>query len=85
MFKHEDALKKAIDLFGGSQSELARALNIDPNRVNNWLNRDRGISYEYAYAIELLTNGRINRYDLAPHSSWLLSLEKDQQKESVSS
>ena len=67
---HESALQKAIRYFG-SQRALALALKTTSTRINNWLNRDKTIPFEYAIAIEKLTNGTINRYELAPYANWL--------------
>jgi DNA-binding transcriptional regulator YdaS (Cro superfamily) len=81
MFRHDHGLLKAIRYFG-SQSGLARALGIDPNRVNNWVNRDKHIPYQYAVAIEILTRGKIKREELAPTTnSWLLQLENRVQQQ----
>lgn len=70
----EEALIKAIKRFG-SQSALARALSVRRNVINNWLNRDKRIPFEYASAIDLLTNGEIDRFELAPYARFLLRLK----------
>lgn len=67
---HESGLLKTIKFFG-SQSNLAKALKLKRNIVNNWLNRDKVIPFEYAIAVEILTNGAVGRYELAPHAKWL--------------
>lgn len=69
----EIALLEAIR-FVGSQQELARALNLTRTRINNWLNLGIKIPFHYAEAIEGVTEGRVNRYDLAPYARPLKKL-----------
>ena len=71
---HEQVLLTAIRFFG-SQSKMANALNLKRSIVNNWLNRDRRIPFEYAIAIETLTNGAVSRYEIAPYAGWLENLK----------
>ncbi len=77
---HDTALHTAIRYFG-SQKALAKALNISPFRINKWVNRDRRIPFEYAVAIEKLTNGLVNRFELAPHAGFLEKLKIKQSKD----
>lgn len=58
------AFKKAIDIVG-SQAEMARLLEIAPELLNRWLKHSKyGVSPRYVLPIELITKGRISRYDL---------------------
>lgn len=63
---HRDALLQAGELMG-SLSRLADALNVSPQRVNNWLQRDKTIDAAYCADIERVTNGQVSRKDLRPH------------------
>lgn len=71
---HTRALLEAIHYFG-SQTALSHALKISSKRINNWLNRNDMIPFHFAAAIEKLTGGEINRYELAPYASFLLELK----------
>jgi len=59
----EDALKRAIKV-AGSQTALAKALNVTQAHVWNWLNRDSQVTAEYVLSIERLTG--VPRYELRP-------------------
>ncbi len=63
---HRTALLKAIRTIG-TQVALAKKLGVKPSLINNWLNRDKGVPFEYAIAIECMTQGVVSRYELAPH------------------
>lgn len=69
----ERALIAAIKFFG-SQTNLAKTLKISRKKLNNWLNRGDEIPFQYAIAIEKLTEGTVNRYALAPYATWLKNL-----------
>jgi DNA-binding transcriptional regulator YdaS (Cro superfamily) len=69
----EQVLLTAIRFFG-SQSKMANALKLKRSTVNNWLNRDKHIPFEYAIAIEMLTKGVVTRYEIAPYAKWLKNL-----------
>jgi DNA-binding transcriptional regulator YdaS (Cro superfamily) len=57
--------------FAGSQSRLARALDVSPQVVQNWVKRGR-ISATAAIEAEEQTNGFITKEDLRPDvDSWL--------------
>ncbi len=71
---HTVALLKAIRLLG-TQSELARQLKVKRETVNKWLNRNKHIPFEYAMAIEILTDHQINCYELAPYARFLKKLK----------
>ena len=59
--------------FGG-QSNLARLLQTSPSRVNKWLNQGARIPYEYAFAIEQLTEGEFKCDRLSPFCDVLVRL-----------
>lgn len=57
--------------FAGSQSRLARALNVSPQVVQNWVKRGR-ISATCAINAERETNGFITKEELRPDvESWI--------------
>jgi DNA-binding transcriptional regulator YdaS (Cro superfamily) len=61
-----NALLKACQLVGG-QKQLAKQLQIDPSRLNKWINRNkRSVPYEFAIRIEELTHGRVTCKQLLP-------------------
>lgn len=64
----EDALMKAIQHFGGSQTKLAQAIGERPKKVMYWLNHAKRIPFDAAIAIEKATQGLVSCYDLAPHA-----------------
>ena len=51
--------------FAGSQSRLARALNVSPQVVRGWVKRGR-ISATYAKVAEKETNGFLTKEELRP-------------------
>lgn len=59
----KNALKKAIKA-SGSQTALAKALNVTQAHIWNWLNRDSQVTAEYVLPIERLTG--VPRYELRP-------------------
>ena len=59
-------LERAIEIVGGQQSDLARAIGIKPARLWNWLHRDKRLPGEYVLAIEAATEGKVSRHDLRP-------------------
>ena len=68
---YNTALLKVCHRMGG-QSVLARLLEISPSRVNKWLNQGVRIPYEYALAIEQLTEGQVTCQMLTPYCEVLL-------------
>lgn len=56
-------IERAVDA-AGSQAELAKALNVSPQRVWNWVNRDSEIPAEQVLPIERATG--IPRHELRP-------------------
>ena len=58
------AFEKAIKITG-SQVEMARQLNIAPELVNRWLKHSQyGVSPRYVIPIEIITKGKVSRFDL---------------------
>ncbi len=62
---HKIALLKACRIAGG-QKQLAKKINVDPSRLNKWINRDKSIPARYAFAIENITLGQVTCYELLP-------------------
>lgn len=58
-------IEKAIDVVG-SQAALAKALNVTPQHVWNWLHRDHNIPAEQVLPIEAATAGKVTRHELRP-------------------
>lgn len=58
-------LERAVDELG-SQAALAKALNVKPQHVWNWLNRDKKVPAEQVLAIEAATSGKVTRHELRP-------------------
>lgn len=57
--------------YAGSQSRLARGLDVSPQVVQNWVKRGR-ISASCAIDAEKLTNGFITKRDLRPDvETWI--------------
>jgi len=57
-------LTRAIEIIG-SQAELARRINVQPQAVTNWLN-GKNMSPESAAAIERETGGKVRADQLVP-------------------
>lgn len=62
-----DSLQRAIQHVGGA-ARLAAALNISPQRLNNW--QARGVPAERCPDIERATNGQVKCEDLRPDVAW---------------
>lgn len=62
---HRKYLLKAVSLFG-SQAELARRLDVAPQRVSAWLRRDKGINPSMAVRIEQITKRVVKKEQLCP-------------------
>ena len=56
-------IKRAVDEVG-SQSALAKAINVAPQFVNQWTTGRRPVPVKHALAIEAITG--VTRYDLRP-------------------
>ncbi len=54
----------------GSQARLARALNVSPAMVHQWLRGIRPIAAEHCPAIERATQGAVRCEDLRPDVDW---------------
>ena len=63
-----EAIQRASDILG-SQAALARALNVEPAFVWQWLNEKRPVPPRYCAAVERLTEGKVTRRQLRP-SDW---------------
>lgn len=48
----------------GGLSAVAARLGVTPQRLNNWI--ARGVPVEYAWELEIATEGRVTRSDLRP-------------------
>lgn len=58
-----DGMTRARQAAGGRDSDLARLLGITPSAVSRWNGR---VPVRRAIEIELLTGGRVTRYDIRP-------------------
>ncbi|OCG33673.1 MULTISPECIES: transcriptional regulator [unclassified Gilliamella] len=70
MEKKNQAIKKAIDFFGGSQVKTAKKLNVSKSQVWQWLNNVNAIAIEKAIDIEDKTNGAVKCEELRPDVNW---------------
>jgi DNA-binding transcriptional regulator YdaS (Cro superfamily) len=62
------ALLKAIEHFG-SQSALAKTINLAPQVINNWIRRNN-VPAEHCPAIEKATGGIVRCEELRPDVDW---------------
>lgn len=59
-----NAFQHAIYIVG-SQVAMAHKLNIAPELVNRWLKHSKyGVSPRYVIPIEIITKGKVSRFDL---------------------
>lgn len=65
-----EAIQKAIEHFGGTQSELAKAINVSRAQVWQWLNNINSVSVEKAIEIEDKTNGVVRCEELRRDINW---------------
>ncbi|WP_025917691.1 YdaS family helix-turn-helix protein [Herminiimonas sp. CN] len=49
------------------KSDLARALNVSPALMHQWIERIRPVAVQHCAAIEALTGGMVTRKDLRPN------------------
>src|SRR5438128_841273 len=64
--KYRQALLKACRLMGG-QKQLAERININPSRLNKWINRNKGtVPFQCALDIESATSGQVTCDELVP-------------------
>jgi DNA-binding transcriptional regulator YdaS (Cro superfamily) len=61
------AIKSACDILG-SQSAMAKALDLSVPTVNEWVQGARPVPHRFCLTIENLTGGKVSRRDLAPDS-----------------
>lgn len=60
---------RAADLLEG-QADLARAMQIKPSTVNQWIKGVRPVPAERCPQIERLTNGAVRCEELRPDVDW---------------
>lgn len=58
-------IKRAIEVVG-SQSELARLIDVTPQFLGQLVNGDRPVPAKRCIAIEFATDGKVTRYQLRP-------------------
>lgn len=58
-------IQSACELLG-SQSALAKAIDVAPAIVNQWRSGARPVPVQHCFAIEIATNGAVTRRDLRP-------------------
>ena len=59
------ALQKTIEIVGGRVA-LAKAINVTPQAIYQWLHGKTQMDPVHARSIELATKGNVTRYDLRP-------------------
>lgn len=64
-----EALRKAVEIVG-SQSKLARMLDLNTNSVYGWMRGQSVPSPINCIAIEKVTEGKIKRDDILPDYDW---------------
>ena len=57
---------KAIEAFGGSQTEFAAALGVTKGAVTNWIAGTARVDPKNCRAIEALTDGAVTAADIRP-------------------
>jgi len=62
-------VRAAADIVGG-QAALARALEVKPPTVNQWVVGTRQVPAEKCPAIERVTGGQVRCEDLRPDVAW---------------
>ena len=63
-------LSNYIETTSAKQSEMARALNVSPALVHQWVTGLRPVAIPHCRAIEDLTAGMVTRQDLRPND-WM--------------
>ena len=61
--KYNRAIRSAVSIVG-SKRELAQKVGVSPSAVTNWLQRTKRMKYDYALAIEEVTEGKVKASDL---------------------
>ncbi|RST54125.1 transcriptional regulator [Variovorax sp. DXTD-1] len=64
-----NSIRKACEVLG-SQTALAKALEVTPAAVNQWISGARPIPAEKCPAIERATKGQVRCEDLRPDVAW---------------
>jgi len=59
-------LSEYINQGHGTQSQLAKSLDVTPVLVHQWAKEKRQVPAERCRAIEAATNGAVTRYELRP-------------------
>lgn len=65
----DNPIKRAVALIGG-QSATARALDITPPTVSQWVKGERRVPDRHCIAIDRLTNGQVRCEELRPDIDW---------------
>jgi len=60
------AIVRACKIVGYTQSDLARALDVDRSLVSTWVNGKKRVSLDKACRIEKLTGGKVTMENLRP-------------------
>lgn len=66
MANHKALIRRALKLYGGSQTKLAEAMGCTQQQVWFLLERSKGVSAEMALAIDRATGGKVSREELRP-------------------
>lgn len=59
-------IERAIEASGGRQSELAKAIGVAPQALNQWVTGVRPVPAKHCIAIEQAAGGKVTRHDLRP-------------------
>jgi len=76
-----DAILRAIDILGGTRSDLANALNVSWQQVTLWLNGDSIVTGERAVVIEEITKGEVTREEIRPDLYRSIKVNSDEMEE----
>jgi DNA-binding transcriptional regulator YdaS (Cro superfamily) len=68
---YQQAIHKACEHVG-SQSGLAKAIDVAPANVHQWRSGARPVPVQHCLAIERATNGAVTRRDLRPDDHHLI-------------
>ncbi len=70
---NSDELLRAIKIIG-SRQKIIKELGISAQRLYAWLNGHIDMGYEYALALQYLTNGQIKAHQLTKKAKLIQSL-----------
>lgn len=70
MNEKNKSIQRAIEYFGGTQSALAKKVNVSRAQVWQWLNNINSVSLEKSIEIEDKTSGVVRCEDLRPDVNW---------------